>query len=64
MKGRQPTEVRGQLYFVGQHTQAQPSYMDAAVRSAEEAADLITEDVLKRADLLERSFSPRLRALR
>jgi monoamine oxidase len=64
MKGRQPTEISGQLYFVGEHTQALPSYMDAAVRSAEETADLIAEHVLKRAGELERSFSPRLRALR
>lgn len=57
IEGRQATEVPGHLYFAGEHTQLEPSYMDAAVRSGQEVADLIVTDILKAEGLLEPSFT-------
>ena len=58
IQGRQATEVPGQLYFAGEHTQLEPSYMDAAVRSGQEVADLIVTDLLKAEGELDHSFDP------
>jgi monoamine oxidase len=46
IEGRQPIEAPGELYFAGEHTQRQPSYMDAAVRSAIQVSDSIVEHLL------------------